>query len=147
MGRRINKGGALVVDYSTVGLCTRCSGFYLLCYALILSKCPYYAQSLHPLCSLYAHYAASCLSDCMCFQFQAAGFKRQLLATSIAKKPSVRDWRKALLPEALSSAELESLLWDRLSLLRGKCTFPWEDSWRSYVFAQGPTLLEREVYP
>ena len=44
-----------------VGLCTRCSGFYLLCYALILSKYPYYAQPLHPLCSLYAHYAASCL--------------------------------------------------------------------------------------
>ena len=50
-----------------LGLCTRCSGFYLLCYALILSKCPYYAQSLHPLCSLYTHYAASCLSDYMCF--------------------------------------------------------------------------------
>ena len=60
------------LSHSSLGLCTRCSGFYLLCYALILSKCSYYAQSLHPICSLYAHYAASCLSDCMCFQFQAA---------------------------------------------------------------------------
>ena len=97
-----------------LGLCTRCSGFYLLCYALILSKCPYYAQPLHPLCSLYAHYAASCLH--------------------VSCKKAARSRRKVLLPEALLSAELESLRWDRLSLLRGKCAFPWENSWRSYIF-------------
>ena len=73
---------------TTTGLCTGFSGFYLLCYALILSKCPYYAQSLHPLCS-----------NALC--------------------------SKAKLRHALLSAELESLLWDRLSLLRGKCAFPW----------------------